>query len=98
MVALVMASICCSASCLADGLTDREGTQKARTSEIYREIDGDIKKDTCISRERKKERERERENECYIHIYTYYNYIYICYPPSQNPCFALFSEGCLRQP
>ena len=25
-------------------------------------------------------------------------YIYICYPPSQNPCFALFSEGCLKQP
>ena len=25
-------------------------------------------------------------------------YIYICYPRSQNPCFALFSEGCLKQP
>ena len=26
-----------------------------------------------------------------------YIYIYML-PPSQNPCFALFSEGCLKQP
>ena len=35
----------------------------------------------------------------YVSLLCIYIYIYIySYPPSQNPCFALFSEGCLKQP
>ena len=41
-----------------------------------------------------------RIEHCYIyHTYIYTIHIYIFATlPSQNPCFALFSEGCLKQP